>query len=225
MVVLTFFMLFDFCFCNFARFFLNALSVNYACFKINLNVENFRLNDVLVMFWPFNKKVLFLMCCQLHKSLPSLLLRNYCCNFIQTLQEWQVHVASLVVHIIGFSRFNDICQSNGILMLFFFSLSASLLLYHSFLYQDWSVRQILAHYPVNDFCVYCYTVGATCNWLSRGDTYDHLFITITHISQGNTHTSNPITEITPEADMYFKHERHVIFFILYRTNILIYSCG
>jgi hypothetical protein len=51
----------------------------------------------LAELWPFDKKVLFFsVCCKIRKSLSGLLLINYWCNFIQTLQEWSV--PSLVVH-------------------------------------------------------------------------------------------------------------------------------
>jgi hypothetical protein len=51
---------------------------------------------ILAELWPFDKKVFFSVCCQIHKSLSRLLLKNYWCNFIQTLQKWSV--PSLVVH-------------------------------------------------------------------------------------------------------------------------------
>jgi hypothetical protein len=50
----------------------------------------------LAELWPFDKKVFFSVCCQIRKSLSRLLLINYRCNFIQTLQEWSV--PSIVVH-------------------------------------------------------------------------------------------------------------------------------
>jgi hypothetical protein len=58
-----------------------------------------------------------------HKTCPSqnlsgLLLINYWCNFIQTLQE--LSVPSLVVHIVSIFRFNDFCQSYGPVIIFNF---------------------------------------------------------------------------------------------------------
>ena len=50
------------------------------------------------------------------QSWPNYSLKNYLCNFNQTLQEWSV--PSLVVHIISIFQFNDFWQSYGPLMIF-----------------------------------------------------------------------------------------------------------
>jgi hypothetical protein len=62
--------------------------------------------------------VVCLSVCLSLQNLSGLLLINYWCNFIQTLQEWSV--PSLVVHIVSIFRFNDFCQSYGPLIIFIF---------------------------------------------------------------------------------------------------------
>jgi hypothetical protein len=54
------------------------------------------------------------------QNLSGLLLINYSCNFIQTLQDWSV--PSLVVHIVSIFRFNDFCKSYGPLIIFIFKI-------------------------------------------------------------------------------------------------------
>jgi hypothetical protein len=56
----------------------------------------FRLNDFWPSYGPLIKRCFLSVCCQIRKSLSGLLLINYWCNFIQTLQEWSV--PSQVVH-------------------------------------------------------------------------------------------------------------------------------
>ena len=75
------------------------------------------MSEFWLSYGPWIKNVLSPLCFH-YRKLSGQLLRNYWCNFIQTLQEWSV--PSLVVHIVGIFWFVDFSQSYGPLMIFIF---------------------------------------------------------------------------------------------------------
>ena len=74
--------------------------------------------DWLTFGWVMALRLFFSYPRKVHQSqiLSGLLLGNFWCDFIQTLQKWLV--PSQVVHIISIFQFNDFCQSYWPLMIF-----------------------------------------------------------------------------------------------------------
>jgi hypothetical protein len=118
--------------------------------------RGFSVEWFLAELWPFDKKVFFSVCCQIHKSLSGLLLINYWCNFIQTLQEWSV--PSLVVHIVSIFRLNDFCQSYGPLIIFIFKVCPDYFSYTTKQFQ-WNFTGLICS---SSPCAYC--TGFLVEW-------------------------------------------------------------